>query len=1259
MGAFSVRWHRDGKDGDNSVRIDLDNEADVMLYDYSGTKLRSGAVTSTVSMYDGITDVSELAVYDVQQAVGVTSATISNRLLTVAGMTAAKGSVTVKGTYNGIVRTAVLSLVMQKGGVKYEILPSYSSVQYDPNTDILSPPQVTIDIYRTDDTGSREKLSSSNEECKLQYYDAEAWIDITGGILSINKKWRQVQLRLTNPKGDVVYDSETLPVVTLGKDGEQGENAYIVDLDNEMDAIPCDSSGYLSSQRQYKLQLSAFYGSTLVDIREISPTVKDCNGNVLSSGISVSTINLKEPVVTVPAGTYNSSPYTVAFKCTNDYGERTVVFTLVAQKAGANGETPTIYQLAPSHTSLSYTRDSNGTLTGSKTLTCKVKKTVGTSTTEIETGNSTGYYIYCGYDGIETPTTDFGSGQTISASNAASHSSVVLELWKGQRQDSSSVRLDRETIPILKDGYKGNTGTPGDDGVDATIAWLSCPYVAIPCHQNGKPKINTFTVNAYKRTGNNPAELTDDSYSLSYEVQYKSEDKNPGDDEGNSYNTLIVALDTSKVLVGVTIELKYGGVAIYTLSLKPVLDGETGSAGYNYLPQLVGIYDPTKTYTWSRNVRPGVLWNNQGVWYMYWVRNVGTTVPTNTPPSDGGNSHWEQASRYYTIFTEALYAQNASIGGFMISDKMFVSSEVSYSLTYRGKPITYRGLYNNSNIYYSNNVVYYNGNYYIAKAYIRSGSSYSPGSNANWQVLLSDSEYGSYIIKMCSGETTTGTTSVTVCCYVDNTSNERPFIYYNNAFWVPTANANGKIGTNPSLTSSLWRQLFPSEMLMLGLLSSSGISSGDNPFEYDEGKVFTCNMPTYLLNGKEGTAMMMQRDDTVWTYDMTGKQTLGVPYGNHIEIDPKDGKLKFFGNTGEQSCEVSGEEVSAVSDLVGTSGSGISNQSLTVKYNGNGTIGRRVTTEDVVGSSFTLTGNGAMTVSSTITLNGSQWKSTSPSGGGASVGVGPLPSGTPVEGGGYLFTNTISAYLMLQKQDSDGGWSSYVGVASSQNGTSPTILARTYTSQRTLNVTAGTYRIILRCEYSVYANPSYEVKAIASGVYASITSFVNLHRFFGNGFAFGSASDNFFAAVNESNYMRIKALTNAGKYGLELDKDNGLLATRNSFQGKVPILVYYGFITDNGSDELPQETKYSFDGGKLKCTRMGDGDYQLTIPFSWSDGGMSFYGGNLIPTIICKTTTTGVSAQINELGSNYIRVITANDNGVDNSNLIVKLEYIG
>lgn len=192
----------------------------------------------------------------------------------------------------------------------------------------------------------------------------------------------------------------------------------------------------------------------------------------------------------------------------------------------------------------------------------------------------------------------------------------------------------------------------------------------------------------------------------------------------------------------------------------------------------------------------------------------------------------------------------------------------------------------------------------------------------------------------------------------------------------------------------------------------------------------------------------------------------------------------------------------------------------------------------------------------------------------------------------------------------------------------------------------------------MYANRSYGVKAIASSVTASISSFVNLHRLFGNGFAFGSSSGNFFAAVNENNNMRIKALTNAGKYGLELDKDKGLLATRNGFQGKVPMLVYYGFIHDDGSRLIPTDN-YSFDGQKLACDRKGDGDYQLTIPLSWSRGGMSFYKGNLIPTIICNTSTTGVSAQIKELGDNYIRVITANDNGVDNSDLIVKLEYIG
>ena len=414
-----------------------------------------------------------------------------------------------------------------------------------------------------------------------------------------------------------------------------------------------------------------------------------------------------------------------------------------------------------------------------------------------------------------------------------------------------------------------------------------------------------------------------------------------------------------------------------------------------------------------------------------------------------------------------------------------------------------------------------------------------------------------------------------------------------------------------------------------------------------------------MLNGREGTTIMLQPDDTIWTYDMTGKQVLGVPYGKHIEIDPSDGKMRFYGSDGTQNGEVSGESVSTLSELLGTAGSGFTNQTESASMSGNGNIGRREQYEYQVGSNLQLTGNGALTISSKLRLSGSKWRTPQPAGGDCVTGsTGGLPQGTEIPSTtDREYTNTISAFLVVQKQAADGSWT-YAGIASSQEATSATKLSVVSTSTRTLNLSSGTYRVVVRCDISVYANRSYNVGFEVSAVTASITSFVNLHRFFGNGFAFGSASNNFFAAVNEGSNMRVKALTNAGKYGVELDKDKGLLATRNAFQGKVPMLVYYGFITDSGS-ALSQATKYSFDGGVLTCARNGNGDYQLTIPSTWSNGGMSFDGGNLIPTIICKTTTTGVSAQIHTLGSNYIRVVTANDNAVDDSNLIVKLEYIG
>ena len=113
---------------------------------------------------------------------------------------------------------------------------------------------------------------------------------------------------------------------------------------------------------------------------------------------------------------------------------------------------------------------------------------------------------------------------------------------------------------------------------------------------------------------------------------------------------------------------------------------------------------------------------------------------------------------------------------------------------------------------------------------------------------------------------------------------------------------------------------------------------------------------------------------------------------------------------------------------------------------------------------------------------------------------------------------------------------------------------------------------------------------------------------------------------------------------------------RKGKQGIVPVLLWYGLMTDSGS-AVSVTQKYSYDGEDPTFARLSDGKYRLTLNTAWSD--CSFSGGKVIPSITTYGGTTGVSARIEELRDKYITIETANDNKTDNSNIIVKLEYIG
>ena len=1052
--------------------------------------------------------------------------------------------------------------------------------------------------YADGNTGSEVKEMDGNGKVTLRY-DSDR---VVQGVTMKLKKGETTLLDIRN-----------LVPSYNGKNGIDGKNAIRLDLDNENDTMLYGSDGQRVSD--YIVTNAQLYdGATAVEsgVEYDVDSSEGCKFKKNGSQFTVTKMTAAVGSLRIKA-TYNGATYLATLTLKKIVGQckYDIVTSVSAITKNANTST-----LSPAKVT-AYIRktDASGNVT----------TTQGTASGTDNSIDGKYLQMYKGGDWLNVKGTSINTEEY----------DLMLRI-----SDDTYV-YDQETLPFI---ISGKDGTNGDDAVSY---WLDCSHMAVPCTSDGKARSDvSIKITAWQKIGDNNPEQLNESNCVKYTFEYEADGANQtyitvGSTNGSP--TTIIP-DASRVLKSVIITLKISGKIIQTITLLPVLDGPMGSAGYDYIPRVLGLWDSTHQYYWDEIERQGFLYLSNGSYDLYYVKKRMTQVSPGTKPAEDPteDQYFVKASKWYTIYTEALYTPNASIGGFSLSDKMFISAEISYTMTYRGtsSAIYYRGSFNSSTTYQKNDVVYDSGSYYIYT------------SNSIRKRLDESSKTDKYIIDMVRGYSTTSPENppIKLYGYYDSSTKDRPFVYYNGKFW--TTKKYGKATDSPSETSTCWRELFDAEKLMLGI---TGISNG-NSFEYSETSIYTRSISKYMLNGKEGTSIMLQPDDTVWTYDMTGKQTMGIPYSKHIEIDPADGKMRFYNTNGTQNGEVSGETVSNIDDLLGSSATGeFSNESKSVHSAGNGIIGRRETIEEPIGRNIILSGNGVLNISSTLKLQGSQWNTNNPAGGGATSGsVGPLPEGASVQGlSGKLYTNTVSAFLLVQKQ-SGSTWIN-VTTASSQNSTSDTSLSVTTTSSRTVNLSEGTYRIVLRCEISVYANNLYGVSVNATSVSASVSSFVNLHRFFGNGLAFGSSTNNFFAAINESAGIHVKASTSSN-YGFELSQTKGLEVKRKGKQGIVPVLLWYGLMTDSGS-AVSVTQKYSYDGKDPTFARLSDGRYKLTLNTAWSD--CSFSGGNVIPSITTYGGITGVSARIESIGTSSIIIETANDNKTDNSNIIVKLEYIG
>ena len=455
---------------ENAMRLDLDNENDSMLYTGGGT-LVSGNVTSTAYFFDGSEDKSAQTTFSIIDRVGVTSsqATISGRVITVTGMNATTAKITVQGVYTDghnqtHTKTTVLTLKKIVDGDKYALVVRPNAIAYNVTTDTPAASTIAIEVWKTSCDGVRA-LSAPPSGYGV-YANGTALTASSTGMYSYttdNSEIGEVAVRIAKgASSNDCLDYETVPVnkAENGTDGKPGTDALTIDTDNDSDAFGTDSDSKIVEQQVRTTFVKMYSGTTPQTLTNLTATLYDNTGAAVSSGIAKVSTSLSTGEVSVTfysgATVYANSIYAL-ITATCAKGSLSTKFTMQKVKSGAPGVSPDIFQLKPSPTSLSFGRDASGSLTpASKSVSISIVKTKGSTQTEYTTAAAAGVTVRYSTSSMPSSAsagTGWSSG-AISVVNSAE--SLYVAMF-----NSSGVLLDRETIPVLKEGQKGADGKDG------------------------------------------------------------------------------------------------------------------------------------------------------------------------------------------------------------------------------------------------------------------------------------------------------------------------------------------------------------------------------------------------------------------------------------------------------------------------------------------------------------------------------------------------------------------------------------------------------------------------------------------------------------------------------------------------------------------------------------------------------------------------------------------------------------------------------
>ena len=451
-----AKYGKDGLDGLGSIVLDLDNEIQSVATDSLGNVISGLPLKTTLSMYYGTVqlNLSSLTVRPPEGVVATAdrqTGTVTVTSIANTTDTTIRIPIDASTVYNNelMERTTYLTINKIKPGadgedaILYSLMPSVDAIHVDKKgvSDVVF---ITCGIKKTQGANTVELSQLPNGYAFKYVIDEELaenyTIDQNISTSSIKKK---IIFMLTN--GGQLVDKETIYKISDGKDGVDGVGGLVTDFDNDMIAVACDSEGNVVSGLPVTSTVSMYYGTTKLTLYE-NPTLGEVAGVTATSSvlgtITITAIDKSAPeVIRLPVSVkaiYQGNTYI-----------RDVTLTITKVKPGADGQTPKIYQLAPSVSAIHVNK--NGTPSVAN-VSCGIRLFEGDSTTTVD---STPYGYYFTYKIDNANEVRYYANNTISTSGIVAY--ITFSLY--DQRNSSSILVDQETLYVLKDGEDGESGS--------------------------------------------------------------------------------------------------------------------------------------------------------------------------------------------------------------------------------------------------------------------------------------------------------------------------------------------------------------------------------------------------------------------------------------------------------------------------------------------------------------------------------------------------------------------------------------------------------------------------------------------------------------------------------------------------------------------------------------------------------------------------------------------------------------------------------